>query len=114
MDCVGVEIGIESRLEEYIGVLRASGRKPSTLKGVGQSVRICAKWLRTQGIGTWDRVTPSAVSRMAHAIPGKESTRRVRISAFAGYARWSTGRDPVAQAKVDAILARSYKYAVTD
>ena len=62
MDCVGVEIGIESRLEEYIGVLRASGRKPSTLKGVGQSVRICAKWLRTQGIGTWDRVTPSAVA----------------------------------------------------
>ena len=100
MDCVEVEIGIESGLEDYIGTLRAMGRKPSTLKGTEQAVRICAEWLRAQGIRTWPKVTPASAARMAHGIPGKESTRRVRLSAFAGYARWSTGRDPVAQAGI--------------
>jgi integrase len=100
MDCVGVEIGIEAKLEEYIGMLGAMGRKPSTLDGIRQAVRICARWLGTQGIATWDKVSPMIVSRMAYAIPGKESTRRMRMSCFAGYGRWATGRDFVAQAGI--------------
>lgn len=100
MDCVEVEICIESGLEDYLGELGAKGRKPATLRGTAQAIRICAGWLEAQNIRSWGEVSPRTVARMAHGIPGKESTRRVRISAFAGYARWATGRDIVAQAGI--------------
>lgn len=97
---ISIESGIENGLEDYLGELGAKGRKPATLRGTAQAIRICAGWLETQGIRTWDRVSPRTVERMAHGIPGKESTRRVRMSAFAGYCRWATGRDIVAQAGI--------------
>ena len=97
---IGIESGIENGLEDYLGELGAKGRKPATLRGTAQAIRICAGWLETQGIRTWDKVSPRTVERMAHGIPGKESTRRVRMSAFAGYVRWATGKDIVAQAGI--------------
>lgn len=100
MDKLAVEISIADRLEEYAESLRNRGRKPSTVDGAEQAVRICSEWLAERGIRSWEKVTPAAVSRMAHGIPGKESTRRVRMSAFSGYAKWCTGSDIVAQAGI--------------
>lgn len=104
MDVLDIEIGIEREIEngmeDYLGELGAKGRKPATLRGTAQAIRICAGWLEAQNIRSWGEVSPRTVARMAHGIPGKESTRRVRISAFAGYARWATGRDIVAQAGI--------------
>ena len=100
MESIGVKKGIGSGTDEYIGELEAKGRKPATLRGTAQAIRICAAWLETQNIRSWGEVSPKTVARMAHGIPGKESTRRVRMSAFAGYCRWATGRDIVAQAGI--------------
>ena len=100
MNGLAVEISIADRLGEYAESLRSRGRKPLTVKGAEQAVRICVRWLEERGIRSWEEVTPAAVSGMAHGIPGKESTRRIRVSAFSGYAKWCTGSDIVAQAGI--------------
>lgn len=95
-----VDNGIESRAEEYCAVLVRRGRKESTAKAVRNAVRRCAEWLEAHGVRRIEDVDAEAVAMMAQGLTGKESTRRQLVSGFAGYMRWATGRDVVAQARL--------------
>lgn len=95
-----VDNGIESEAEEYCAVLVRRGRKESTAKAVRNAIRRCAGWLEAHGVRRIEDVTAEDVAMMAQGLTGKESTRRQLVSGFAGYMRWATGRDVVAQARL--------------
>ena len=95
-----VDNGIGSRIDEYCALLSRRGRKDATVRGARCAVRRCSEWLEAHGVRRAEDVTPEDVAVMAQAMGGKETSRRQMVSGFAGYMRWLTGRDVVAQAKV--------------
>lgn len=100
MEPIEIDKGIECRLEEYLQWLRTRGRKEATVRGVRFAVRKCAGWLGSQGIRQIGDVKPEDAAVMAHSMKGKESSRRMWTSHFAGYVRWATGIDVIAQAGI--------------
>ena len=95
-----VDKGIEARADEYCDLLVRRGRKESTAKATRNAIRRCAEWLEAHGVKEPEEVTPEDVAQLAQGLTGKESTRRQLVSGFAGYMRWMTGRDVVAQARL--------------
>ena len=92
--------GVCSRADEYCEVLVRRGRKESTAKDVRNALRRCSEWLAARGVTDPEEVTPEDVAQLAQGLAGKESTRKQVVSGFAGYMRWATGRDVVAQARL--------------
>lgn len=91
---------IESHIDEYCGILVRRGRKESTAKDVRNALRKCAAWLEEHGVTSPEDVEAEDVAMMAQELPGRESSRRQWVSGFAGYMKWLTGRDVVAQARI--------------
>lgn len=100
MEGFKAEIDIESRADEYIGMLLSRGRKQGTATAVGTALRRCFRWLESHGADSFARIAPETVARMAYGLGGKESTRHVYVATFGAYFKWATGRDVVAQAKI--------------